>query len=73
MPIRRITGATGHLSQAGGRACRIDGTINALDLEQRKPGAKGELALVSYIYRGWSGWVRADRLSPHPDVKPVDK
>lgn len=68
MPIRRLVGATGHLSQAGGVACKVNGTINALDLGIRKPGKTGELALVSYIYRGWTGYVRADRLSVSPDV-----
>lgn len=68
MPFRRLTGQTGHLSQAGGTACKLDGTINALDLGLRKPGKTGELALVSYIYRGWTGWVCAERLSVSPVV-----
>jgi hypothetical protein len=70
MPIRRIVGATGHLSQAGGVACKVDSTINALDLGLRKPGKTGQLALVSYIYRGWTGWVRVDRLSVSPVAIP---
>ena len=72
MPIRRFVGATGHLSQAGGRACKVDGHTNALDLGLTKPGKTGELVLVSYIYRGWTGYVRADRVT-YPDARPADK
>lgn len=68
MTIRYISGATGHLSQAGGTACLVDNTINALDLGQRKSGCSGELALVHYIYRGWTGWILVSRLSLCSDI-----
>jgi hypothetical protein len=55
-------GATGHLSQAGGRACTVNGSTSALDLGIKKAGKSGDLVLVSYIYRGWTGYVRADRV-----------
>ncbi len=62
MGFRRLTGERGHLMRPGGHRVMVDGTINALDIGLRKPGSDGELALVSYIYRGWTGWIKASRI-----------
>jgi hypothetical protein len=65
---RRIQGHTGHLAgprYANERPCRVrarGGEVEAIDLGPRKPGRRGDLALVHYLHRPFVGWIREDRI-----------